>query len=480
MIISVLISRIYGLASLLLLLYGINCYVLIFLSKPRETAPPDFSSFDGLWPCVTVQLPLFNEKNVAERIIRAVAAFDYPRDKLEIQICDDSNDETVPLIDRLVADLTDQGIDIKVLRRSHRQGYKAGALACGMLQARGDFLAIFDADFVPGTDFLKRTLPIIFDDVRVAFVQTRWGHLNLRTHLLTYCQAMGIDGHFLVEQPGRANGNLLLNFNGTCGLWRKQAIEEAGGWTSDTLTEDLDLSYRVQLAGWKARYCKDVIVPGEIPASMTAVKSQQYRWAKGSIQTAKKTLRNVWGSPLNLFQKCESTLHLTNYLVHPMMLILALLIFPILQFQLINISPWVFAVAILPILAAMLGPSSMYLLAASRNKENRSDVLRWLPLLLIYGIGVAVSNTIAVMEALVGKDSPFIRTPKRGQETNSGYRLRKNKTWALEVLLGLYSVASIAAGLKTGNYGILPFLILFAAGFLTVGIRTVSGISKDA
>ena len=270
-----------------------------------------------------MQLPIYNERNVAERVIRAAASMDYPRDRLEIQVLDDSVDETKQIIDRLVEKLAREGLDIKAIRREDRDGYKAGALANGTALARGEFLAVFDADFVPGPDFLRRALPPFLADAKIAFVQTRWGHLNRDENILTICLALGIDGHFLVEQPARAKSGLFMNFNGTAGVWRRQAIEDAGGWSSRTLTEDLDLSYRVLLAGWKPCYIEDVAVPSELPATITGAKSQQFRWAKGSIQTAMRNLPRVWRGPYSLFEKIEAFLHLTNYLIHPMMLVLA-------------------------------------------------------------------------------------------------------------------------------------------------------------
>ncbi len=478
LIIPVLI--IYGLASILLLLYGLNCYLMIyFSSKKRERVLDDFT-FGGPWPKVTVQLPIFNERNVSERLIKAAAALDYPRNLLEIQVLDDSTDKTIEIIDNLAARLKEGGANIVVVRRDNREGYKAGALEHGMSISKSEFFAVFDADFVPAPDFLKNTIPAFFADEKIAFVQTRWGHLNRDESLLTRCQALGIDGHFLVEQPARAAAGLFMNFNGTAGVWRRIAVEEVGGWSNATLTEDLDLSYRVQLAGWKPYYIEDVVAPAEIPVTMAALKSQQFRWAKGSIQTARLMLPRVWKGPYSLLKKIEAFLHLTNYMVHPLMLTLAILAFPILQFNLIKMPPWVFMIAIVPLAAATFGPSTMYTIAAFRNPESGKLSFVWLPLLVLYGTGIAVSNTMAVLEAIIGKSSSFIRTPKKGNFFSSGYRLKKNKVWALEVLIGIYSIGSIMAGITSGNYGIMPFLIIFAAGFLTVGIRTAYGLTRDA
>jgi len=478
LIIPILI--IYGLASVLLLLYGLNCYLMIYMSSKNRKKITANKDFKGPWPKVTVQLPVFNERNVAARIINAAAALDYPRDLLEIQVLDDSTDETIQIVDNAIDKLKERGVNVSAVRRGNREGFKAGALEYGMSITDSDFFAVFDADFVPGPDFLRKTVPAFFADEKIAFVQTRWGHLNRDESFLTRCQALGIDGHFLVEQPARAAAGLFMNFNGTAGVWRRKAVEEVGGWSNDTLTEDLDLSYRVQLGGWRPHYIEDVIAPAEIPVTITALKSQQFRWAKGSIQTAMIMLPRVWKGPYSLLKKIEAFLHLTNYVVHPLMLTLAVLAFPILQFNLIRISPWVFMIAFIPLAAATFGPSTMYTIATFRNGDSKKSSFVWLPLLVLYGTGIAVSNTIAVYEALIGKSSSFIRTPKKGDYFQSGYRLGKNKIWAFEVILGLYSIGSILAGVTSGNYGIMPFLIIFSAGFLTVGIRTAHGLTRDA
>lgn len=478
LIIPILI--VYGLASVLLLLYGLNCYLMIYMSSKSRKKITANKEFKGPWPKVTVQLPVFNERNVAARIINAAAALDYPLDLLEIQVLDDSTDETVQIVDNAIDKLKERGVNVSAVRRGSREGFKAGALEYGMSITDSDFFAVFDADFVPGPDFLRKTVPAFFADEKIAFVQTRWGHLNRNESFLTRCQALGIDGHFLVEQPARAAAGLFMNFNGTAGVWRRKAVEEVGGWSNDTLTEDLDLSYRVQLGGWRPHYIENVIAPAEIPVTITALKSQQFRWAKGSIQTAMIMLPRVWKGPYSLLKKIEAFLHLTNYVVHPLMLTLAVLAFPILQFNLIRISPWVFMIAFIPLAAATFGPSTMYTIATFRNGDSKKSSFVWLPLLVLYGTGIAVSNTIAVYEALIGKSSSFIRTPKKGDYFQSGYRLGKNKIWAFEVSLGLYSIGSILAGVTSGNYGIMPFLIIFSAGFLTVGIRTAHGLTRDA
>lgn len=480
-----LLLVIYACASVLLLLYGINTYLMLYycLSSRRSISPVDNGTpgkGERPWPRVTVQLPIYNERNVSERVMRAAASQDYPLDRLEIQVLDDSIDETREIIDRMANEIKATGVDIRVVRRKDRSGFKAGALEYATKRATGEFLAVFDADFIPGPDFLKQTVPHFQEDDKIAFVQTRWGHVNRWENALTVCQSLGIDGHFRIEQPARANAGLFMNFNGTAGIWRRSAIEDAGGWSSRTLTEDLDLSYRVQLAGWKPCYLEDVVVPAEVPSTIAGVRSQQFRWAKGSIQTAILMLPGVWRGPYSLLKKIEAFLHLTNYGIHPMMLILAVLALPILSLDLVKVSSSFFVVAAVPLIAATLGPSTMYAVAAFRDPGQKRVSLLWLPLLVVYGTGIAVSNTVAVYEAVVGKTSSFIRTPKKGGQKRSGYRLGRSRVWMVEIFMGIYSVGSIVACLKTGNYGILPFLVIFASGFLTVGIRTGLSLTKDA
>jgi len=484
-IVLAILGTLYVIASLLLLLYGLNAYLMIYYSLSRRYKPlvsgggPDGRALE--WPVVTVQLPIYNERNVCERVLRAAAALDYPRERLEIQVLDDSTDETGEIIDRVAGEIAREGLDIRVVRRQDRSGFKAGALAHATPLARGEFIAVFDADFVPEPDFLRRTLPPFLEDEQIAFVQTCWGHVNRWDNALTICQALGIDGHFQVEQPARANAGLFMNFNGTAGIWRRRAIEDVGGWSSQTLTEDLDLSYRVQLAGWKPFFIGDVVVPAEVPSTIAGVRSQQFRWAKGSFQTAILMLPRVWQGPFSLLKKIEAFLHLTNYGIHPMMLILAILALPILAMNLVSkVSPAVFFIAAFPIIAATLGPSTMYAIAVFRNPEKRVATLFWLPLLIIYGTGIAVSNSIAVFEAVVGKSSSFVRTPKKGDRRRSGYRVQGGGVWKFEIFMGIYSIGSIVVSLINGIYGAIPFLMIFASGFLAVGIRSAISMARDA
>ena len=356
----------YAGASVGLFLYGANCYVMLalFLRSHRASAraaartiaeaEARFVHPEGL-PLVTTQIPLFNEANVAERAIRAAARIDYPCDRHEIQVLDDSTDETREIVDRTVRELQARGHCIVVLRRTDRTGFKAGALAAALRVATGEFLAIFDADFVPPPRFLRDTLPFFLADDRMGLVQARWGHLNADDSVLTRAQAIGIDGHFTVEQSARTFNGLLMNFNGTAGIWRRRAILDAGGWSADTLTEDLDLSYRAQLAGWRTHFLSELEVPGELPDGVAAFKSQQFRWAKGSIQTAKKLLPRLWRDrDRSVWVKIQATLHLTHYAVHPLMLVVALFTLPAML-----VFPAVFSPGFrLLLAAAMLCPPS--------------------------------------------------------------------------------------------------------------------------
>ncbi len=369
---SALAFAVYLAASLGLLVYGLNCYVMLLLFRKKAGATRDRQrAAEAEWqlkhpsgdssnlPRITTQLPLYNEYNVAERAIRAIASFDYPPDLHQIQILDDSDDETRALVDSVAQELGEKGLWIDVVRRERRHGYKAGALADAMPAAHGKFIAIFDSDFVPEPDFLKNLLPH-FRDERTGLVQARWTHLNRETSLLTRAQSVGIDGHFAIEQTARSANHLFLNFNGTAGIWRRTTIEDAGGWTADTLTEDLDLSYRAQLKGWHLEYVPHVTAPAELPETYSAFKSQQFRWAKGSIQTAMKLLPEILRSDRPVFAKLQSILHLCHYFAHPLMLVLALLALPALHHLGGDLHQvWLIVFAI-PLLASTLGPTVLY------------------------------------------------------------------------------------------------------------------------
>ncbi len=472
----------YFITAFMLMLYGLNCYVMLFLFQKgwkraelfRQKVEGDFNNIldrEDL-PAVTTQIPVYNELNVIERIIRSASLMEYPPEKHEIQILDDSTDKTSEFIDRLAAELNGEGVNIKVIRRKTREGFKAGALANGFDVAQGELTAIFDADFVPPKDYLLKTVRYFMADENLGLVQARWGHLNRRKSLLTRLQSIGIDGHFMIEQSARNWGNLFMNFNGTAGVWRKQAIADGGGWEWDTLTEDMDLSYRVQAAGWGAVYLPDLIVPAEIPEDINAFKSQQFRWAKGSIQTALKLLPRLLQSPIPLFKKIEAFFHLTHYLVHPMMLTLALLALPVLMLMKFYPGPVVLSGFVFMVVLAMSAPSTLYFTSQKSAYKDWKRRIVFLPFLVMVGVGIAASNSKAVMEALIGHKSGFVRTPKKGDKEIINYRKWLPWGGTIEIVIGIYCAWSFGYYLFAGKYIVGPFLAIYSFGFLFTGFLT--------
>jgi cellulose synthase/poly-beta-1,6-N-acetylglucosamine synthase-like glycosyltransferase len=477
---SIVVGVLYGVAVVALFVYGLNAYQLLAIHwwnrrRIRETAPPPPPAE---WPSVTVQLPLYNERYVAHRLLEAVGALDYPSDRLEIQVLDDSTDDTGAIIARTASELRARGLSVVHLHRRERTGFKAGALAAGLKEARGELVAIFDADAVPEPDFLRRTVPH-FTEARVAVVQTRWGHLNRDFSLLTVAQALGVDGHFAVEQSARFWGNLLLNFNGTAGVWRKAAIEDAGGWTHDTLTEDLDLSYRAQLRGWRIVYRPDLVCPAELPVLITAFKSQQRRWARGSIQTACKLLPAVVRARISLWAKYQAFVHLTYYMIHPAMLTVVLLSVPLLGTT--EVAPRGDAVLgmSLTFTLGVLGPGCLLVYAQQVLAPGWWRRVWRLPATMIIGVGVAWSTSLAVLDALWGRDLEFVRTPKFGiGPAGGGWRGKAYAEWrpwggVVEIALGLYCAWSTWLCYIHESYAAVPFLALYTTGFLTVGALTL-------
>jgi cellulose synthase/poly-beta-1,6-N-acetylglucosamine synthase-like glycosyltransferase len=463
-----------------LFLYGLNAYLLLGVRwwhrRRLEAATP--LSPPTEWPFVTVQCPVYNERYVVRRLLEAVGALDYPPDRLEIQVLDDSTDDTTTIIAEIVRELRDRGLSVVHLHRRERTGFKAGALAAGLKDARGEFVAIFDADSVPGSDFLRKMLPH-FADPDVAVVQARWGHLNRDFSLLTVAQSLGIDGHFAIEQSARFWGKLLLNFNGTAGIWRRAAIEDAGGWTHDTLTEDLDLSYRAQLRGWRIVYRPDVVCPAEIPVLISGFKSQQRRWATGSIQTARKLLPAIMRLPRSPWIKYQAFIHLTYYMIHPAMLIAVLLAAPLLGAKEVAPEGNVPLGVGLAVTLSMLGPGVL-LLYAQRILDPQWPRHVWqVPSIMIIGVGVAWSTSLAVLGALWKKDLEFIRTPKfgigpaGGQWRGKTYVTRRPWSGLIEIMLGLYCAWSVWLLWTHRSYAAIPIVGLYTAGFLTVGILTI-------
>jgi cellulose synthase/poly-beta-1,6-N-acetylglucosamine synthase-like glycosyltransferase len=427
---------------------------------------------EAAWPAVTVQLPLYDERTVAARLVRAAGALDYPRDRLEIQVLDDSDDETRAIVDAEVGELRRRGLDASVLRRSSRAGFKAGALAHGLARARGELVAVFDADFVPRPDFLRRLVPA-FRDAGIGMVQARWEHRNRDETLFTRAQATLLDGHFVIENTVRFDRGLFFNFNGTAGIWRRTAIESAGGWQHDTLTEDLDLSYRAQLAGWRFVYAPHVTAPAEVPSELGAFQAQQHRWAKGSVQTCLKLLPRVLAARLPLHIKVESAFHLTANFAYPLMLLLSVLMFPAMVIR-YNMGLYEMLIVDVPLfMGATLSVCSFYLQSQKAIFERDwKSRLKYLPAVLSVGIGISVNNAKAVLEALLGIQSGFRRTPKYHVEGITDEWKTKRYKGALDFLpfvelaLAVYFGFMAWYALTNDIWGTLPFILIFQAGFL--------------
>src|SRR6266850_787975 len=401
----------YFFVLIVLAVYGWHRYYLVYLyMRHRDKEPKAQPPLDPL-PVVTIQLPLYNEMYVADRLIDAVCRIEYPRELLEIQVLDDSVDETCSIAELAVRRSALQGVDIKYYYRPDRKGFKAGALEAGLKVARGEFIAIFDADFIPTPDFLTRLMPH-FSDAGIGMVQARWGHINQDYSLLTKIQSILLDGHFVLEHGGRNRAGRFFNFNGTAGVWRREAIDDAGGWQHDTLTEDLDLSYRAQLRGWRFVFVADAIVPAELPVEMGAFKSQQHRWAQGSVQTALKLLPRLLRSPLPRRVKIESVFHLTANLGYVLMVALALLIGPAVWFRR-GIGARELAIVDLPLIATSLVSIAAFYLASQREAYGRwRDAVRYIPVLMAVGIGISINNARAVVSGLSRRETEFLRTPK--------------------------------------------------------------------
>jgi cellulose synthase/poly-beta-1,6-N-acetylglucosamine synthase-like glycosyltransferase len=479
----------YLLPTLILFLYSCAQLSLVWnywRRRQQESSPlrrtgalPAEDSVLEQSPLVTVQLPIYNERYVIERLIDAVAAFDYPKNRFEIQILDDSTDDTVSIVAQKVVHYQALGYQISQVRRPQREGFKAGALAYGLTLAQGEFVAIFDADFVPTPDFLQKTLPH-FSDANVGVVQTRWGHLNESYSLMTQLQAFGLDGHFVVEQGGRNAGGHFINFNGTAGIWRKNCITDAGGWESNTLTEDLDLSYRAQVRGWRFAYLETLETPAELPVTMPALKSQQYRWMKGAAECARKNLWKVFQtSTIKLSTKIHAAFHLLNSGVFVAVLLMALLSLPTLIIT-----------HYLPEYAYMLGifryfqVSVVMLLAfywtAHHRRKSLLELLWKLPVFLSVMLGLSLHNAIAVMEGYLGKKTPFVRTPKWGiVQKKDGWQQKKylvkslNALTVMELALSFYFVAGVALGLYWQSYQMLLLHLLLAFGYGFIGYFSV-------
>jgi cellulose synthase/poly-beta-1,6-N-acetylglucosamine synthase-like glycosyltransferase len=473
-----LILATYFFVLVILAVYGWHRYYLVYLYMKNKGRIPVPAGKLEAWPVVTIQLPIYNEMYVADRLIDAVCQIEYPRELLEIQVLDDSTDETRSVAEQAVRRNAARGVDITYIHRTDRSGYKAGALDAALKVAKGEFVAIFDADFIPTHDFLTRTVPF-FTDPQIAMVQARWGHINQDYSLLTKIQSILLDGHFVLEHGGRNRAGLFFNFNGTAGIWRRSAITDAGGWQHDTLTEDLDLSYRAQLRGWRFVFLPDLIAPAEVPVEMNSFKSQQHRWAKGSIQTCLKLLPRILRSNMPLHVKAEAFFHLTANFNYPLMCVLSVLMAPAMVIR-YNMGWYEMLIIDVPLFfAATASVANFYMVCQRELHADWITRAKYLPFLMSIGIGLAINNTKAVFEALFNKQSEFARTPKYRVETGTDEWIGKKYRQSfvvqpmIELALGLYFTATVFYALANGIYGTLPFLVLFQIGFLYTGLLSI-------
>ncbi len=452
---------------LVLSAYGIHRMVLVLMCRFKREDLARMAQDPPLpaeLPFVTVQLPLFNESTVTNRLLDAVATFDYPHDRFEVQVLDDSTDETQSLAHAHVERLRAFGLDAAYIHRVDRVGYKAGALDNGLRTAKGELIAMFDADFIPHAGFLRSVVGH-FEDSRVGMVQTRWGHMNRDVSLLTRSQALQLDGHHLVENRARFACGFFFNFSGTGGIWRRTAIDDAGGWQHDTLTEDLDLSYRAQLRGWKFIYRQDVVTPSELPEEVSAVRAQQYRWAKGTVQTARKLMGRVLSSDLSLKHKVEAFFHLTPHFAYPLIVLMSLLLLPSLIFLPAGEGSAMNLFLIdLPLLMATTGSLAAFYMEAMRaQKRSRADALLHLPLMIAMGTGLAPHMSRAVFDGIRNMAGEFVRTPKHGSNRHR-YRIASDLPF-VEATFFLISLASVIVAIVNEHWFAAPFAVLFTFGY---------------
>jgi cellulose synthase/poly-beta-1,6-N-acetylglucosamine synthase-like glycosyltransferase len=472
------VVAIYAIVLGALFVYGANfIYLTVVALRTSDRRPP--APEPATWPVVTVQLPIYNEVYVARRLINDVAQIDYPAGKLEIQVLDDSTDDTATLVAELVADWRAKGVDITHVRRGDREGYKAGALRHGLSLARGELIAIFDADFMPQPDFLREAVPVIVADARLAFVQARWGHVNRGFSILTRLQAVAIDGHFGIEQAGRWASGQFFNFNGTAGVWRRSALIDAGGWQADTLTEDLDLSYRAFLAGWRASYLRRLEAPAELPVSFSAYRRQQHRWARGSLECAMKHLPAIWQSNVPLSRKVAATLHLTGYVIHLLLLMLCLL-YPLLL-MMSGPRPDLFALLGVFGIFNLTTLAPTFLFAVGQRQLGRGWI-RHIPtilLLTVLGCGMMVNTGRAAWQTVVGDPAPFERTPKFGVRDRREdwhrlrYQLGMDRIVYVELALAALNALTCVLAIHRGYWAIAIYAAIFGAGLAAAAGTTV-------
>jgi len=471
---QIVLLALYCTVLLVLCTYGAHRASLVFqcmrYKRRIERAARSVSVPDSELPTVTVQLPLYNEATVVRRLLDAAGALDYPSDRLELQVLDDSTDETEGIARAAVEELRERGINAVYLRRPDRHGYKAGALDFGLQQATGELIAIFDADFVPQATFLKEIVGH-FCDPRIGMVQTRWQHMNRDHSLLTSIQALMLDGHHMVENRARFGAGNMFNFSGTGGMWRRQAIQDAGGWEHDTLTEDLDLSYRAQLAGWRFVYRGDVLTPAELPEDMSSFRAQQYRWAKGTVQTARKLLVRVAKSELTFAQRLEACFHMLPHLAYPMMVLLTLLLLPALVFMPASDVRTLLLIDLPLCIGATGSLATFYAMAEIAQGRSAWGAMKRLPALIALGAGLAPHLSSAVFDGMRSMAGEFVRTPKRGEQRGR-YR-QSAKLPMTEIALAAVCAGSVVASLETGHYFATPFAALFMSGYSYVATLVI-------
>ena len=464
------LANLYFLLTLFLLPFGYNCLYLVYCSRKYT---PRIQLQSNHKPVVSIQLPIYNERYVFPRLIESITSLDWPKDRMQIQILDDSSDDTTEIVTDLTKRYIVEGYNIQVLRREERTGFKAGALQNALQYSEGEYIAVFDADFTPPSDFLHATIPILENSPKLGILQTRWGHINRGYNKLTQAFALGIDGHHIVEQTGRSANGLLLNFNGSCGVLRKEAILDAGGWASDTLSEDMDLSYRIQLKGWKAQYTKEVTVPGEVPPNIPAFRSQQARWAKGSIQCSKKILPRLWKSnEFSLPQKIQATFHLSYYSIHPIMLLTLMVSVPLIAFDAAGLIPYGLPL-VLMFSFCVVSSFSMYFTAIREQNMSLKEKIPYLGLLSIIGYGLSARCALSVISGLLNPGGFFNRTPKYDIKTKDDrwrdkiYSPLTNLSM-LEIFFLLYTVVGIYLSFTHHLWSFLFYLSVYLMGFFTI------------
>ena len=471
-----LVFDLFIISAILITAYTCNFYYLVFLANKRNKS---IETVDLGTPSVTIQLPIYNEKYVAKRLVDAVCNLDYPKNQMNIMVLDDSDDDTVDLLEKTVNYYKTQGFQIEHIRRGTRKGYKAGALKYAMQITDTELVAIFDADFIPPTWFLKKAIPH-FSKSNIGLIQCRWGHVNENYSTITKVQALSLDFHFLIEQKAKSDSHLFMNFNGTAGIWKRDCIEDAGGWHTATLVEDLDLSYRAQMKGWKCVFLPDIVVDAELPAQMNAAKRQQFRWAKGSIQCATKLLYDITAKrKISVETKVQAFVQLTRHIVYPLMLI-QFLALPILLAGQVNL----YVVSFLPVITfatyLAMGPGAYILIIQNMYGKSWKSKAKLLPALLVYNAGMSVNNTVAVFDAIFGRKNEFLRTPKYGiikkedDWKGKAYNLPFTQTTLLEIFFGVYGILAIFISIFSNNPVFVPIIAIQTIGFFFIAYMSLS------